>query len=507
MASTGRHLVARFALSTLLAFVVVGTVLSLVFSRQVGHRAQELATEHARFLATSVLPDQLTAEDLAQPFAATDARYQALLAFVRTRILGIEVTIVRIKIWRSDGTILFSDEPRLLGQRFDVDEDLIEAFKGEAASELSDLEASENVYERGLAPKLFATYLPFYPTDRAPIGPPPAVVEVYTDLHAATSDVNRSFRLVGPALLGGLALIYVAQLPIARRMGKALREQNARLGRLLREEQQRVDELRELNRLKGEFVDVASHELRTPLTTILGYAKTLRRPEFSQDEAARDEFLEAIERQGDRLTRLLENLLAVSSSEKGPRPAQRKLVSFEIVLDDVERGLGEQANRIRRRVDGDLPLLETDPDLLALVLDNLIDNALKFSPPDRSCEVRARREAATLIFWVRDEGMGVAPEDIPRIFDRFYQVDSSSTRRHGGVGLGLSLVRRSVDELGGDIRGASEPGEGSTFTVTMPAFRDVSPDGVPASDQPEDVLPPKATAGTATAAYPSRSTP
>src|SRR5207245_2686759 len=132
------------------------------------------------------------------------------------------------------------------------------------------------------------------------------------------------------------------------------------------------------NRLKGEFVAVASHELRTPLTTILGYAKTLRRPEFNHDERAREEFLEAIERQGDRLGRLLENLLAASRSEGGSGRGQRRVVSFNATLEEALARLGSGADRVRRNVDPDIALV-TDPPLLELILVNLLDNALKFS--------------------------------------------------------------------------------------------------------------------------------
>src|SRR5207237_1145344 len=194
-----------------------------------------------------------------------------------------------------------------------VDSDLAEAFDADVEADVTDLSLPENVAERGLADKLFETYVPLYLTRHA--GPPDAVIEVYSDLAPVSATVGRAFRLVAMVLLAGLALIYLLQLPIVKRLGKTLRDQNRRLEGMLQTERGTVSRLQELNRLKSQFVGVASHELRTPLTTISGYAKMLRRGEYAGDDAAREEFLETIERQSERLTRMIENLLLASQLE------------------------------------------------------------------------------------------------------------------------------------------------------------------------------------------------
>ena len=124
-------------------------------------------------------------------------------------------------------------------------------------------------------------------------------------------------------------------------------------------------------------------------------------------------------------------------------------------------------------------MLLTDRQLLGRVVSNLLDNALKYSPEGTPCELGAAREGANLRFWVRDHGIGIEPSKVDRIFDRFYQVDSSHTRSFRGAGLGLSLVRDLLDHLGGTIEVTSVPREGSTFTVTLPARH---PDARPAVD-------------------------
>src|SRR5207249_11997189 len=130
--------------------------------------------------------------------------------------------------------------------------------------------------------------------------------------------------------------------------------------------------------------------------------------------------------------------------------------------------LGNQGERIRMKLPPDLPVLVTDRQLLGRVLSNLLDNALKYSPEGTPCELGARVEVNTLVFWVSDHGVGIQHERIDRIFERFYQVDSSTTRVFRGAGLGLSLVRDLLVRLGGGIEVASQPGEGSTFTIRLP---------------------------------------
>jgi signal transduction histidine kinase len=247
-----------------------------------------------------------------------------------------------------------------------------------------------------------------------------------------------------------------------------LADQARKLQDLLEKEHHTVDELRELNRMKGEFVAVVSHELRTPVTALIGYAKTLRLPEFADDPVMRNEFLERMERQGDRLLRLVENLLTASNLESHQLSVSIGRVLFEDLVREVVEGLSNEASRIHVSVPDDLPVLYTDRQLLSRVLQNLVDNALKYSPEEAPCELEARTEGDELVFWVQDYGIGISPQELPKIFDRFYQVDSSSTRTFRGAGLGLSLVQDLLDHLGGQIDVVSRPGEGSRFTVRLP---------------------------------------
>ena len=249
---------------------------------------------------------------------------------------------------------------------------------------------------------------------------------------------------------------------------KLLAEQTSQLEALLEKEHHTVDELRALNRMKGEFVAVVSHELRTPVTALIGYAKTLRQPEFADDPTMRAEFLERMERQSDRLLRLVENLLTASRIESQQLPLSIGRVLFEDLVREVVEGLAGDGDRVHVSIGGELPVLTTDRQLLGRVLQNLVDNALKYSPDGSPCELEAAASDGSLVFSVQDHGIGIPEEEMPRIFERFYQVDSSSTRTFRGAGLGLSLVQDLLEHLGGTIAVSSTPGRGSRFTVTLP---------------------------------------
>ncbi|TMK62293.1 MAG: hypothetical protein E6G52_09245, partial [Actinobacteria bacterium] len=153
---------------------------------------------------------------------------------------------------------------------------------------------------------------------------------------------------------------------------RILADQARKLEELLEKEHHRVDELRELNRMKGEFVAVVSHELRTPVTALIGYAKTLREPEFADDPVMRQEFLERMERQGDRLLRLVENLLTASRIESRQLPVSVGRVLFEDLVTEVVEGLAVESDRIKVDVPSDLPVLHTDRQLLGRVVSNLL---------------------------------------------------------------------------------------------------------------------------------------
>lgn len=243
--------------------------------------------------------------------------------------------------------------------------------------------------------------------------------------------------------------------------------ENARLvGRL----EESLAHLTEMNRLKDDFVASVSHELRTPLTSILGYVKTLRRPGAKFSDADQADFLRAIERQGERLRDLIEDLLIVSRIESATDTTVFEPIDFPQLIEDVFAELAEAAEGREITIDlqHDLPPLATDRGKLHQIVSNVVGNALKYSPDGSEIELSLTKEGRGINISVTDKGRGIPEELHERIFDRFYQIDQSSTRDRGGTGLGLYICRRLAEMLGGRLWLERSDQTGSMFSLWVP---------------------------------------
>ncbi len=217
--------------------------------------------------------------------------------------------------------------------------------------------------------------------------------------------------------------------------------------------------------LQKDFISSVSHEFRTPIASIKGYAKLLKMPDLSEDE--REEYIDYISKEADRLSRLSETLLRLSALEQQSGPAN--LTTFRLdeqlrqAIVRLEPAWSDK--NISWQLELDEMLVETDEALLMHVWSNIIHNAVKFSPEGGNITIRLTGENAAVVE-ITDEGPGMDEATVSRIFDRFYQSDAS--RHKEGVGLGLSLVKRILDILGGKVNVKTQPGCGSTFRVEIP---------------------------------------
>lgn len=223
-----------------------------------------------------------------------------------------------------------------------------------------------------------------------------------------------------------------------------------------------------------DFVSTVSHELRTPLTSIKGFADTILRAGDRLDVSQQRRYVGIIKDQADRLTRLVEDLLAVSRLESKRLQFTIRAIDLEEAIERVVMHLTEKASEHRIRVDihpGLLPVL-ADADRLEQILTNLIDNAIKYSPGKTTVTVVARmvqvKDSEMVEFSVSDEGAGIPEEHLPKIFAKFGRLDNPLVRQTEGTGLGLYITRSLVIALGGEIEVTSKPGR-TTFTVRLPA--------------------------------------
>jgi PAS domain S-box-containing protein len=239
---------------------------------------------------------------------------------------------------------------------------------------------------------------------------------------------------------------------------------------LAREQELRV-KAEEANRLKDEFLATISHELRTPLTAILGWATMLRSNRF--DEAALTRALETIERNAKNQKQIIEDLLDVSRIITGKLRLEIRPVELASLIEAAVESLRPAAEakevRLQKVLAADLEPIAADPARLQQIIWNLLSNAIKFTPRGGRVQIRLEHVDAHAEISISDTGQGISPEFLPFVFDRFRQADSTTTRKHGGLGLGLAIVRHLVELHGGTVKAESEgAGQGSTFTVTLP---------------------------------------
>jgi PAS domain S-box-containing protein len=230
-------------------------------------------------------------------------------------------------------------------------------------------------------------------------------------------------------------------------------------------------EREEADRAKDQFLATLSHELRTPLTAILGWTRMLRSGRL--EGTAQTTALETIERNTRLQTQLIEDLLDVSRIISGKLQLDRQPVELGAVVEAAAQSLQSVADTkgvaLRLAIEAGGGLVEGDPHRLQQVVLNLLSNAIKFTPPDGRIDVRLQRVGDRARIVVSDTGQGIAPEVLPHVFDPFRQADGTHTKQHGGLGLGLAIVRHLVALHGGAARAESEgPGRGAVFTVELP---------------------------------------
>ncbi len=234
-----------------------------------------------------------------------------------------------------------------------------------------------------------------------------------------------------------------------------------------------ITELQRTIELRTDFVANASHELRTPLSTICAAVETLLTMDLSAETPAAMQFLEKIARQGRRLQQMVSDLLDLSRLASPAERFEPEELNVGRLLDDLHERFAAAFERKGLHWDAgveppDVATIRANPQLLRLVLDNLVDNAVKFTEPGGHVGVYVRVADGQACFEVRDDGCGIPPEDRERVFERFYQVQRSRSGPERGTGLGLSIVRHAVSALRGVVRLESEPGRGTRVLVTIP---------------------------------------
>lgn len=350
---------------------------------------------------------------------------------------------------------------------------------------------------------------------RLVLGPflPPSVKELPQSLLNVVPDIDRervkalllqmpraredTVRQIGRHLRGTLDLILFSghkalltssvHLASVRESFRDLEDKNSRL-------QEAYDRLKELDRLKSNFLATVSHELRTPLTSIIGYSEMLVEGIAGEMSAEQREFVRTIHEKGEQLLELITSLLDLSKLESGTLAMRKSDVTIEHVVSDVLHTVSPAARKkgvtVSSTVEAGVPKLWADPTRLRQIVLNLVDNAMKFTPQGgtvrvsvqtTTMEVEPDDEEGGLVLLrskqpaveirVTDNGIGIPDSEKSKVFDAFYQVDSRATRQAGGTGLGLSIVKRLVEGHDGRVWVEDNEPKGAVFVVTIPCRR------------------------------------
>jgi signal transduction histidine kinase len=264
-----------------------------------------------------------------------------------------------------------------------------------------------------------------------------------------------------------LVIAVIASL-LAREM---IRSRALRMEHTYRLEHAAFHELREVDRLKSEFIMLASHELRTPLAKVKGWLTLMQDAGDRLPPAAHAEGLEVLRRQSEHLARLTDNLLCIAQLESGEIRLKTGPVGAGQLFEQVVSRFVEAADRprIRLEIGENAGILLADRERLALALACVVDNALKFGPSTEHVTLATVRDGADVRIEVRDLGRRIPDDQIERIFASFYQLESPLTRQRGGCGVGLYLARQLVERMGGRIWADNSNGRGNSFCIALPA--------------------------------------
>ncbi|KAA3645297.1 MAG: sensor histidine kinase [Chloroflexi bacterium] len=264
----------------------------------------------------------------------------------------------------------------------------------------------------------------------------------------------------------------IAQLQAALTQSNA--ELEHRVDERTAELQEALNKLTELNQLKSNFVSNISHELRTPLAHLIGYIDLFAAEAFGPLNNEQNEAITTLQEAYKRLQKLIDNLLEFSMLSQGQASLRMHPVSvremLEVALSKTQSRADERQIKLRHKAPQESMVINADAEKIAWVLEQLLDNAIKFNQDGGKVQLEARREGQHVTLFVKDSGIGIPNEKLEDIFESFHQLDSSSTRRYGGTGLGLTMVKRIVEMHGSEVKVQSKLNQGSIFAFTLPLY-------------------------------------
>ena len=409
-------------------------------------------------------PKHLRAEHFRRPLTPSDEKrmkefYEELL----------NPSVVRLTVWNRDRVILFSDLRSLVGVSSPNHRDLNRLFAQEKPFYIMRKEDTHFPLQ-----SVVGEFLDIYIPVRL-AGQVVGAVQIHAVTSALLLPVERQIRYTTILLVAAGLLVLVLVLNLTRNL-MAERDMQAVTARqtsqLYEEIKIQAAELERANKVKSEFLSVMSHELKTPLSTVLGYVESMQDGLMGDLNPEQDRALRMMHSKSDELLNMINGILRATHLETMSMAMETDEVDLGLFLGELRLSYTSFSDKrldIKWDYSDDLPMITTDPEKLKQIMKNLIDNAIKFTPRGTvTVSAGYLADSEEVVFRVADTGVGISKESQCLIFEMFTQVDGSRARIHGGVGLGLYIVKKLTALLGGKIRVGSEPGRGSTFTLSLP---------------------------------------
>jgi signal transduction histidine kinase len=469
----------RFALYTGVVLLGAGLAISWLVNREVENRAARTVETQARAVAVTNLRSHLRASDFAGPVA--HARRRELDGLFRHSI--VVPGVVGGGLVSPGGTITYSSRHELIGRPVPRPKILAAVLRGEVTRRVT----YTNTWRGQKHLKVLQILVPVRATFT---GKPIGVISLDQDFRAVSVGTGDAHLRLALILAVALLALFFSLLPIMNRLTRQLETRNRRLRELAEErgalleaeraartEAEAVQQLlsaqnsrlRELDRLKDDFVSLVSHELRTPLTSIRGYIELLL--EDGKPGTNERRYLEIVDRNSQRLLELVSDLLFLAQIEAGKLGIERGQVDLSKVVEECIETSSPVADsrdiELAAKVDR-VPRLEGDRARLAQVLDNLISNGLKFTPSGGRVEVRLSTQDGAALLEVEDTGVGIPVDEQEHLFERFFRSSNATENAIPGTGLGLTITKAIVERHGGRIEVESSEHAGTTVRVSLP---------------------------------------
>lgn len=461
------RLLMRFALLSLVVLALIAVGLVIVLQRATEQNALHQQADEIAVVVQGVLGRHIHMTTTTLVDARRPAQ-QAWWAGLAHQLMLADPHLVRIKVWNTAGRVIYSNDPQQIGRAFAIDGNLRAALAGRPTMDVSPLTQSENASERAGHSALLETYIPIRTGHRV-IG----AYEAYSDLSRLNLQLDAERRTIGVSVAAGFVLLYASLFVIVRNASRRLERQMCEIA-VLGVQAREAETLRQIDRLKDEFIGSVSHELRRPLASIKGYTASLLLPEARWEPDEQREFLQVIDEEADHLAGLIDNLLDLARLGAGSLRLSCEPLHLPALTEQVVRRIRTQAHLPEHPYElwfpTGFPYVEGDSARITQVLLNLLENAAKYAPPGTPIEIAGSLDGAMVAISVHDGGPGLTPAQAARVFDRFYRVDSGLTRATEGTGLGLAICRGIVEAHGGHMRVQSRPGQGCTFTFTLPTI-------------------------------------